>query len=173
MQDCIILQEAIECMRGSQKLWTLFSTTSYSALPQSARCVDGFRSFLQTERPNGALDLESVFYEAHNEHSLCRSRFIESGGFDKLDSVPGAVEAMQWLRSCGIRLEALAWRPRSVREATKTSLKWLFPSSTFEDVHFVDAGDKGRVCRLIGALALVDDQVQNAMNAAKFGHCPF
>lgn len=131
--------------------------------------VDGFRSFLQTECPNGALDLESVFYEAHNEHSLCRSRFIESGGFDKLDSVPGAVEAMQWLRSCGIRLEALASRPRSVREATKTSLKGLFPPSTFEDVHFVDACDKGRVCRSIGALALVDDQVQNAMNAAKFG----
>lgn len=131
--------------------------------------VAGFRKFLQRERPDGPLDQESVFQEAHSQNSPWRLQFAISGGLDELDAVPGASEAVSRLRAAGVRLEAVTTRPPVMRESTESLLLKLFPPNSFAAVHHVSPGDKGRTCNAIGALVLVDDQLGNILDAASCG----
>merc|ERR1719454_116666 len=86
-----------------------------------------------------------------------------------MDAVPGAAAALEWLRSRGVRLEAVTTRPVRGRVVTERLLGRLFQPGTFADMHFVSPGEKGVVCAQIGALALVDDQLPNAVDVAAHG----
>lgn len=131
--------------------------------------VDGFRKFMQRERPHGPLDTDSVFHEAHDPSSPWRLQFAVSGGLDNLDAVPGAAAALRRLKRAGIRLEAVTSRPEIMRESTMTLLNQLFPPDTFSDAHFVGGGGKGHACLAIGACALVDDQLPNCIDCSQCG----
>jgi len=131
--------------------------------------VDGFRKFMQRERPNGPLDTDSVFHEAHNPNSPWRLQFALCGGLDQLDAVPGAAAALRRLRKAGVRLEAVTSRPPIMRESTEGLLARLFPPGTFSAAHFVGPGQKGHICNYIGAKALVDDQMPNCVDACQCG----
>mmetsp|Transcript_53976 Transcript_53976/g.122037 ORF Transcript_53976/g.122037 Transcript_53976/m.122037 type:complete len:730 (+) Transcript_53976:99-2288(+) len=131
--------------------------------------VDGFRKFLQRECPNGPMDPQSVFLEAHNQNSPLRNQFANSGGLDNLEAVPGAAAALQRLRAAGIRLEVVTSRPPVMRQSTEALLLRLFPPDTFSAAHFVGPGEKGLTCNAIHALALVDDQIPNAIDADACG----
>lgn len=133
------------------------------------RYVDGFRKFLQRERPHGPLDTDSVFHEAHDPHSPWRLQFAMSGGLDNLEAVPGALAALRRLKAAGLRLEVVTSRPPIMRESTEALLGKLFPSDTFSAAHFVGPGEKGRTCNAIRALALVDDQIPNIVDANSCG----
>jgi len=134
--------------------------------------VDGFRKFLQRERPHGPLDTDAVFHEAHSPTSEWRLQFALSGGLDTLDAVPGAAAALRRLKAAGVRLEAVTTRPPIMRHSTETLLLKLFPPGTFARAHFVPPGQKGRTCNDIRARALVDDQVPNVADAAACGVLP-
>jgi hypothetical protein len=131
--------------------------------------VDGFRKYMQRERPNGPLDTDSIFHEAHNPTSPWRLQFALSGGLDNLDAVPGAAAALQRFRSNGIRLEAVTSRPPIMRQSTEALLGKLFPPDTFAAYHFVGPGGKGSTCVAIGARALVDDQYPNCVDVCGCG----
>lgn len=131
--------------------------------------VGGFRKYMQQERPNGPLDTDSIFHEAHNPNSPWRLQFALSGGLDNLEAVPGAAVALRRFRSAGIRLEAVTSRPPIMRQSTEALLAKLFPPDTFAAYHFVGPGEKGRTCVSIGARALVDDQFPNCVDACGCG----
>lgn len=131
--------------------------------------VDGFRMFMQRERPSGPLDTDSIFHEAHNPNSPWRLQFALSGGLDNLEAVPGAAAALRRLRNAGVRLEAVTSRPPIMRESTEALLLKLFPVDTFDAAHFVGPGEKGVTCNQIGARALVDDQLPNCVDACQCG----
>lgn len=131
--------------------------------------VDGFRKFMQRERPNGPLDSDSIFHEAHNPSSPWRLQFALTGGIDNLEAVPGAAAALRRLRRAGVRLEAVTSRPPIMRESTEALLNKIFPPDTFADAHFVGPGEKGHTCNAIGARALVDDQMPNCVDACACG----
>jgi hypothetical protein len=134
--------------------------------------VEGFRKFLQRERPNGPLDTHSVFNEAYDPSSYWRQQFALTGGIDQLEAVPGSVAAVSALRSAGVQLEVVTSRPPVMRQSTEALLQKLFPAGSFTACHFVGHGEKGLACQSIGALALVDDQVPNAMDALSCGVYP-
>lgn len=131
--------------------------------------VDGFRKYLEQQRPEGPLDMDSVFHEAHSPHSRWRHQFALSGGLDHLEPVPGAFEAVCRLRAAGIRLEAVTSRPPIMRQSTEALLMKLFPKGSFSAAHFTGPGEKGIACNLINAKALVDDQLPNCVDAANVG----
>lgn len=131
--------------------------------------VDGFRKFLQRERPNGPMDTDSVFHEAHNPNSHWRLQFALSGGLDNLEAVPGAAAALRRLKSAGVRLEAVTSRPPIMRQSTEALLNRLFAPGTFSGAHFVGPGEKGHTCNAIGARVLVDDQLPNCVDCCACG----
>jgi len=131
--------------------------------------VGGFRKYMQKERPNGPLDTDSIFHEAHSPTSPWRLQFALSGGLDNLEMVPGAAVSLQKFRSAGIRLEAVTSRPPIMRQSTEALLAKLFAPDTFAAYHFVGPGEKGRTCNAIGAIALVDDQFPNCVDACSCG----
>jgi len=133
------------------------------------RYVDGFRKWLQRERPAGPLDTDSVFREAHDPNSPWRLQFAMCGGLDNLEAVPGAPQALRKMRQAGMRLEVVTSRPPIMRESTEALLGRLFPPDTFSAAHFVGPGEKGRTCNAIRALALVDDQIPNITDAHACG----
>lgn len=133
------------------------------------RYVDGFRKWLQRERPTGPLDTDSVFREAHDPNSPWRLQFALNGGLDNLEAVPGAVPALRKLKQAGVRLEVVTSRPPTMRESTEALLAKIFPPDTFSAYHFVGPGEKGRTCNAIRALALVDDQIPNVVDASACG----
>jgi len=131
--------------------------------------MEGFRKFLARERPEGPLDTQSVFREAHDPNSPWRHEFAANGGLDNLDAVPGAIAALRRLKLAGVRLEVVTSRPPGMRQSTEELLGRIFLPGTFSDMHFVSGGEKGRTCKSIGALALVDDQIPNAIDANNCG----
>eukprot|EP00929_Paragymnodinium_shiwhaense_P030276 TRINITY_DN17184_c0_g1_i1.p1 TRINITY_DN17184_c0_g1~~TRINITY_DN17184_c0_g1_i1.p1 ORF type:complete len:821 (-),score=130.48 TRINITY_DN17184_c0_g1_i1:116-2578(-) len=133
------------------------------------RYMDGFRKFMERERPTGPLDIVSVFHEAHSPDSELRMQFTMQGGLDNLDAVPGAAEALQRLQAAGCRLEAVTSRPPIMRESTEALLLKLYPGGTFSAAHFVSGGQKGVTCNAIGARALVDDQIPNVIDSDQCG----
>jgi len=131
--------------------------------------MEGFRKFLVRERPDGPLDTQTVFREAHDPNSPWRHQFASNGGLDNLDAVPGAVAALRRLKLAGVRLEVVTSRPPSMRQSTEALLGRIFLPGTFSAAHFVNGGEKGRTCKSIGAHALVDDQIPNAIDANNCG----
>jgi len=131
--------------------------------------VDGFRKFLQRERPDGPCDIDTAFHEAHHPRSPWRLQFAMSGGLDNLEAVPGAAAALRKLRAAGIRLEAVTSRPPIMRQSTEALLLRLFPPDTFSAAHFAGPGEKGHTCNMIKAQALVDDQLPNIIDATSCG----
>jgi len=131
--------------------------------------VDSFRQFLERERPHGPLDVQNVFMEAHDPNSPWRLQFATNGGLDNLDPVPGSADALRRLKAAGIRLEVVTSRPPIMRQSTEAMLRRLFPADTFSAHHFVGPGEKGHTCNAIGACALVDDQIQNTIDADACG----
>mmetsp|Transcript_50120 Transcript_50120/g.92502 ORF Transcript_50120/g.92502 Transcript_50120/m.92502 type:complete len:700 (+) Transcript_50120:46-2145(+) len=128
--------------------------------------VDGFRKFLQRERPDSPCDIDTAFHEAHHPRSPWRLQFAMNGGLDNLEAVPGAAAALRKLRAAGIRLEAVTSRPPIMRQSTEALLLKLFPPDTFSAAHFAGPGEKGHTCNMIRAQALVDDQLPNILDAA-------
>uniref|UniRef100_A0A7S4V8E4 Uncharacterized protein n=2 Tax=Alexandrium monilatum TaxID=311494 RepID=A0A7S4V8E4_9DINO len=133
------------------------------------RYINSFRKWLQQERPHGPLDNESVFREAHDPNSPWRLQFAMCGGLDNLEAVPGAAPALRRLRAAGLRLEVVTSRPPIMRESTEALLSKLYPPDTFSAAHFVGPGEKGRTCNAIRAVALVDDQIPNVVDASACG----
>lgn len=133
------------------------------------RYVEAFRRFVARESHGGGLDIAAAFREAHDPQSAWRSAFARSGGLDRLDEVPGAVAAIGRLRAAGVRLEAVTTRPSSMRASTEEMFRRCFPANTFAAIHFVRPGEKGATCSRLGAQALIDDQLANVADAAKFG----
>eukprot|EP00928_Gymnodinium_smaydae_P023745 TRINITY_DN19470_c0_g4_i2.p1 TRINITY_DN19470_c0_g4~~TRINITY_DN19470_c0_g4_i2.p1 ORF type:complete len:698 (+),score=170.62 TRINITY_DN19470_c0_g4_i2:168-2261(+) len=131
--------------------------------------MDGFRKWLCYQRPEGPHDTTSVFHEAHDPVSPWRLRFAGEGGLDNLEAVPGAAEALARLRVAGVRLEAVTSRPPSMRSSTEALLLRLYPADTFAAFHFVGGGEKGKTCRSIGAVAIVDDQLPNVIDCSSCG----
>mmetsp|Transcript_99868 Transcript_99868/g.177758 ORF Transcript_99868/g.177758 Transcript_99868/m.177758 type:complete len:823 (-) Transcript_99868:197-2665(-) len=134
--------------------------------------VDGFRKFLQRELPEGLPDNTNIFKEAHDVNSPWRMKFAMEGGLENLEAVPGAHEALRKLSAAGIRMEVVTSRPAAMQESTKVLLRKLFPPDTFSDYHFVHGGEKGQKCLQLGALALVDDQIPNAIDVLNCGLLP-
>eukprot|EP00747_Dinoflagellata_sp_TGD_P062255 gnl/TRDRNA2_/TRDRNA2_152917_c1_seq1.p1 gnl/TRDRNA2_/TRDRNA2_152917_c1~~gnl/TRDRNA2_/TRDRNA2_152917_c1_seq1.p1 ORF type:complete len:709 (+),score=49.89 gnl/TRDRNA2_/TRDRNA2_152917_c1_seq1:62-2188(+) len=131
--------------------------------------VDGFRKWLEKERPEGPLDNRTVFTEAHEPESQMRMKFAMQGGLDNLEPVPGSPAALRRLRAAGVRLEAVTSRPPIMRRSTELLLLKIFPPDTFAAAHFVSGGQKGITCQSINAQALVDDQLPNVLDAASCG----
>jgi len=134
--------------------------------------VDGFRKFLQRELPEGLPESSSIFKEAHDANSPWRMKFAMEGGLENLEAVPGSHEALRRLCAAGLRLEVVTSRPPAMKESTKVLLGKLFPPDTFADYHFVQGGEKGLTCVQLGALALVDDQIPNAIDVLNCGLLP-
>lgn len=97
--------------------------------------------------------------------------FFASDGFNDLEVVPGAIEAMIWL-SQHFELVVVTSRQLLIKDST---LRWLdknFPKGTFKDVmfgnlwlptHEIKANShlrrtKRSMCEEIGAVGLIDDQ---------------
>ncbi|CAK0890838.1 unnamed protein product [Prorocentrum cordatum] len=133
------------------------------------RYTDGFRRYLTKHRPDGPLDVQTVFQEAYDAQNKWRHQFALSGGLDRLDAVPGALLALRMLLSAGARLEVVTSRPPVMRESTQALLEGLFGADVFSAMHFIGPGEKGLTCRNIGAAALVDDQLHNVVDATNHG----
>lgn len=131
--------------------------------------VESFRKFLRQQRPDGPLDMPTVFREAHNPQSPWRLQFALTGGIDNLEAMPGSASALRRLRAAGVEIQVITSRPPVMRGPTEAMLQRLFPPDTFAAAHFVGAGQKGRTCNRIGAIALVDDQIPNVIDAASCG----
>lgn len=97
-----------------------------------------------------------------------REDFAKSQAFVEIDRVPGALEALRRLKRAGFRMEVVTSRPSSMAEASNRYLQWAFPD-LISDAHFVSSGQKGNVCKRIGAGFLVDDQCKNVSDACKAG----
>jgi len=92
-----------------------------------------------------------------------------SGGLDRLEAVPGALLALRMLLSAGVRLEVVTSRPPVMRASTQALLEGLYGADVFSAMHFIGPGEKGLTCRNIGAVALVDDQLHNVVDAHSHG----
>lgn len=133
------------------------------------RYTDGFRQYLAKNRPDGPLDVQTVFQEAYDAQNPWRHQFALSGGLDRLEAVPGALLALRMLLSAGVRLEVVTSRPPVMRASTQALLEGLYGADVFSAMHFIGPGEKGLTCRNIGAVALVDDQLHNVVDAARHG----
>lgn len=133
------------------------------------RYTDGFRRYLTKHRPDGPLDVHTVFQEAYDAQNQWRLAFAQSGGLDRLEAVPGALLALRMLLSAGVRLEVVTSRPPVMRASTQALLEGLYGADVFSAMHFIGPGEKGLTCRNIGAVALVDDQLHNVVDAHSHG----
>lgn len=82
---------------------------------------------------------------------------------------PSREDAVDALRAAGFRLEVVTSRPESMRASTELLLDRLFRPGTFAAKHFVPGGEKGRVCRAINAVVLIDDQARVSSRGAASG----
>eukprot|EP00913_Durusdinium_trenchii_P018489 g17371.t1 len=121
-------------------------------MPQSA-------VFSTSSRPRVALDVDERCYST--DASALRDQFLCSDFAIMAEPVLGSQEALQGLKSAGFELHAVTSRPGHCKSSTERFLARCFPA--------LIRPSKGELCRQLGAVALVDDQLQNVMDAASHG----
>jgi len=99
-------------------------------------------------------------------NAAAREEFALSQAFVEIDCIPGAKQALKRLRKAGARFEVVTSRPLSMKEATLKYLKKYY-DGLIDEVHFSPSGQKGKICKEIGAEVLIDDQARNISDAAK------
>lgn len=102
------------------------------------------------------------------DNGQAREDFAKSQAFIEIPVVPGALEALQRLQELGVRIEAVTSRPSSMQEATDKWLASFFPG-LLAQAHYAQSGQKGVICRSIGATLIVDDQARNVSDVCKEG----
>lgn len=86
------------------------------------------------------------------------------------EPVFGSQEALQQLKTAGFELHAVTSRPGSCKSSTERFLARCFPA-LISGLHFasVSGPTKGELCRQLGVVILVDDQLQNILDAVSHG----
>ncbi|CAK9010820.1 unnamed protein product [Durusdinium trenchii] len=116
-------------------------------------------------------DLTECFQRCYStDASALRDQFLCSDFAIMAEPVLGSQEALQGLKSAGFELHAVTSRPGHCKSSTERFLARCFPA-LISGLHFASASgpSKGELCRQLGAVALVDDQLQNVMDAASHG----
>jgi len=93
--------------------------------------------------------------------------------YSSLRAMSGSAEVLEKLQKRGASLLAITARPKSLQNETMTCLEREYPKLKFQDVVFLGERGfgfaKGQTVRELGAHALVDDVLGNAMSAVEHG----
>ena len=103
--------------------------------------------------------------------------YVESAEFKDLKPLPGAIQAIEWLKSQDYTLVVITARQHFFMEATHNFLDSHFPRA-FDNVRFIDhyvgaalkpADAKLEICKEVGAEILIDDNIDTARAFASTG----
>lgn len=118
-----------------------------------------------------ATDLTESFQRCYStDSSALRDQFLCSDFSMMAEPVFGSQEALQQLKTAGFELHAVTSRPGSCKSSTERFLARCFPA-LISGLHFasVSGPTKGELCRQLGVVILVDDQLQNILDAVSHG----
>ncbi|CAJ1346473.1 unnamed protein product [Effrenium voratum] len=123
----------------------------------------------QTGQPG--MDLTECFQRCYShDASAMREQFLCSDFSLMAEPVQGSQEALQQLKAAGFELHAVTSRPGSCKTSSERFLARCFPA-LISGLHFASSTgpSKGQLCRQLEAVVLVDDQLQNVMDAVAHG----
>jgi len=130
--------------------------------------LGGFLAYL-----NGALG-EPIDPRLVNHQSMDQRKdaFHASGGFKKLDVLPGAVETLTWIRSLGYKIALVTARPhRRFPNIYRDTVDWLEQAGIKYDILLFEREKDVVLSRLAPAtiLAHVEDRARHASEMAAAG----
>jgi len=120
-------------------------------------------------------ELENVVGKTREEVISEIDIFYKSGALERILPFNNAAEIIDFLR-IKYALHAVTARPDFIREETQQSLQMHFPKNSFQAIHFTnqyhggsEIREKVDICKLIGAIAIVEDSYRNAIQCADSG----